>query len=474
MQPNILTILPDDCGKEQFRLFGVGTSPAPTPNIARLAQSGVIFTRAYSQPWCSPTRAEMMTGSYGFRTGIGSLAEYNNQPLLNNEVCLPAALKTATGGAYACAEIGKHHLSSFQTGGHGELAHPIDMGFDYFTGTLRNLENGDDYYNWLCTTAERTARGVQTAQARITQYAPSYQVDAALRWIARQTGPWWLHQTINLPHQPFDRPPSDLYDTTLYSLPSQAPPDGSVAATSRPYYKAMIQAMDHEIGRLLSSMPQETLANTVVVLWCDNGTPANVVDADQNGLHAKRTVFELGCNVPLIVAGPGISGAGRTTSAIVKSVDLFRTVIELAGGDYSLVPTPAAHIRDSASFLPVLQASASTARTFAWLDLFGPNAPHINCSVNGSRAIAYSRYKLIKSATTGVTFPSSSGGATNANDAFYDLQTDPNETFNLIGAGSPFVAGSVITLTDVNPTYLGAKSAYDAAVSQYASLTASL
>lgn len=479
MPKNLLILVPDDAGKEQFACFGAGLAPDQQPSlptIGRLAQAGVRFQRAYTQPWCSPTRAEMATGAYGFRTGIGSLAEATQQPLLNGEVCLPRALKLATANGYACAEIGKHHLSDFQSVG-GEAQQPCLMGYDLFSGSLRNLDSPQTYYSWTETTSKMgTSGGIRVQQRTATEYAPLRQLETALSWIGDQTQPWLLNFTLNLPHAPYQRPPEGMYDAARWVLPDITAP--GIDASARPYYKSALEAMDTIISRLLSGIPQATLANTVIVFWSDNGTPGEVldqayIDAGLGG-HAKRTVYELGCNTPLIVSGAGVSGPGREVTSIVKTVDLLYTLIEAAGGDVGLVPANPAHIRDSVSFWPIVQNLAGTPRTYTWLDLFGPNAPHTACSIQGSRAIVYDRYKLMKLATTGITFPNGVGGATNGTDLFFDLTADPLELSNLIGAGSPFVSGSVITLTDVNALHPGALTAYNAAVSTYASLTASL
>lgn len=481
-QPNVLILLPDDLGKEQLQPFGPGLAPdqqPSTPVLGRLAQQGVIFQRGYTQPWCSPTRAEMVTGAYGFRTGIGSLAEYTQQPLLDGEVCLPRALKLATSNAYVCAEVGKHHLSDWGTVG-GEAQHPIKMGYDYFAGSLRNFDGGENYYSWKETIAQMGAGGgIRVQQRMVTEYAPLRQLEAALSWIGRQTKPWFLNYTLNLPHAPYQRPPADLYDSARWVLPDLTAP--GVDATARPYFKSMVEAHDAIIGKLLTGIGSTALANTIIIYFADNGTGNEVldqayIDAGAGG-HAKRTCFELGINTPLIVLGPGVSGGGRTSNAIVKCADLMATIIDLVGGNIGLVPANPAHARDSTSYINVLRGLTDTARTYAWADLFGPNQPHTLCSVQGTRSIGYARYKVIRSATTGVTgFPASVAGTPNSTDALYDLTTDPLELLNLIGTSSPFYNGGTgkVTLVDADATHPGVKTAYDTAIAEYASLTTSL
>jgi hypothetical protein len=70
--PNVLVLIADDLGVEQLASFGIGSQPASTPNLDRLAQQGMSFSNVWSQPICSPTRATLLTGRYGFRTGVGT------------------------------------------------------------------------------------------------------------------------------------------------------------------------------------------------------------------------------------------------------------------------------------------------------------------------------------------------------------------------------------------------------------------
>lgn len=454
-RPNIVVWVPDDWGRDAWQLYGLGaynsvggtSKPVRTPNLDAFAQRGVRFTRAYSQPWCSPSRAAFMTGRWGHKTGIGSLCEGNDAPLLDNEVCLPAALKAVSEGGYACGAFGKWHLSNM-TSNPNRDGHPITVGFDEFVGTMNNIELPESYYHFDGVYASKTPTGVTTSKKKIDRYAPLWHVDEALRWIDRQTQPWFLYMPMNLPHGPVHRPPADLYDTTYYDLPDEFP---SLAlandpATCRLYFGAMVEAMDALFGRFLAGIPQETLANTYVIVWSDNGAAASTVayplttPVDYSG-KAKRTVYELGCNVPLAVSGPGVTTPGRTSSALVSPCDMFSTLMELTGYSASdpLIPVvPNAGTRNSVSFKTALTASASTVRNDLWIDLFAPNRAHLNATVVGSRAlvkrVTYSSvtkdWKLVRLVSTGTgSWPSGTGNAT---DQFFDLTTDPLETTNLI------------------------------------------
>lgn len=474
MQPNILLVRLDDVGKEQFRLLGLGTAPYPRiPNIERLMQNGVTFTRAYVNSQCSPTRAAWETGCRGQQTGVLTLVEAGAQPLLAGEVCIAAALDHACGeGVYAKALFGKWHLSTAQSRG-GEIPHPIHAGYDYYDGQLRNVNAGEDYYSWTRVRAERMEAGVTTRQDMVVEYEPTYLVNAALAWIERTPQPWLLTYAPGVPHSPYNRPPAGMYDASTWSLPDITAPDGAGLSTKRAYFKGGFEAFDFELGRLLNGMGADVFGNTVVILWSDNGTSPDVIDDNVNGGHVKRSVFELGVNTPLIVSGPGVSSPGRRSGALIHATDLWATVIAISQG-IEAVPLPSGHGRDSQSFWGVASGTADTHRTYVWTELCA-QGQYISCQSSGARAIIYDRYKLMKApAATGTTFPNPVGGAVVATDHFFDLEADPFENQDLIGAGSPFVSAGIITLTNTEPAHLNALSAYQTAVAQYALVTASL
>ena len=470
MSKNILIIVADDMGQEQLEVYGTNLNAdnyPSTPNIHALTQRGLRFTRAYTQPWCSPTRAELLTGAYGFQTGIGNLADRQNQPLLETEVCLPLGLKQATENGYATALIGKHHLSTNLAWG-GAYEHPVRIGFDYWAGTLLNFlgTGGEGYYSWNRTVSYRRGSKIVVETAPCITYTGLQNVQDALAWIADQTKPWFMQFAFNLPHAPFTRPPAYMYDTAKWDLPTYRPETGGDA---RPYYKAMIESMDYCIGLLFAGMPQDVLANTVVIFASDNGTPDDVIDPEyipyNTPNHFKNSPYEEGIRNPLIVAGPGVfTGGAVNTSALVKTIDIYRTVIDIAGGDYALVSVNPEHGRPSISYWPVCTGATTTARSVIWTDNFSPNGPNLNCSTLGSRCLVQLQYKIIRDRSTGVGgWPASPIGTGNSMDKLFDLKTDPLEQTNLI-------AGS-FNLTALEPTHPGIVSAYNSLVASYATWT---
>lgn len=424
---NVILLILDDIGREQIRSSGKAADSggfAPQPVLDALAARGVTFTRAYSTPACSMTRACAHAGRYGFHGGWGGLIESSEQPVLLTETCLPRMITQATDGAVRSGMFGKHHISTFAN---GRERHPVEIGFERYRGCLRNLERGsEDYYSW-----NRYSQDRGQAEATVTRcntWAPSQTFQDALDWIREVGEPFFAWIALNTPHTPHQRPPEHLYDTTTYVLPTRDPPSQSLG-TLTPYFKAMIQAADTDIGLFLEALGQDILGNTYVIVIGDNGTTASVVNSPYTASHAKSTVYEGGCNIPMIVAGPTVALPGRRNSALIHCVDLPRTIVELLGGDWNLVSTLTPY--DGVSFRDAIESAGSLgSRTSLYLEIFSPNGPNLNAASAGSRAIVGQQYKLIWK-QPGTAFPYTSAPVSE----FYDLLADENELTNLTPTG---------------------------------------
>jgi arylsulfatase A-like enzyme len=356
---NLLVLVADDLGVDELALYGLGPDPAPTPTLDLMASHGLVFTNVWSLPTCSPTRATLQTGRYAFRTTIGSVinAAGGGPALATSEVTLPEMLDLGTGGHYAHAAIGKWHLGTSQTG--GDLA-PNLAGYAHFAGSLEGqLQN---YRLWR--------RVVNGSAATSRRYATSACVDDALAWIHAQSGPWLCVVNFQAPHAPWHRPPASLHSQVL-PVGEPGPICGAPGLDPRPFHKAMVEAMDREIGRLVAQLPPGELADTTVFFLADNGTDACVAGAPFAPNH-KGTLNEGGVRVPLIAAGKGVTGRG-TSAALVNTCDLFATVAELAGVD--LAATLPGVALDSVSFAPSLADPARSTRAWLFAEVFGQNGP---------------------------------------------------------------------------------------------------
>lgn len=359
--PNFLILLADDLGVDQVGAYGVGTNPPPTPHLDQLAAGGLLFRNAWSAPVCSPTRAMLQTGRFGFRTGIGIGIRYAAEPAAHAleaaEVTLPELLDLGTGGLYAHAAIGKWHLSTAPGGG---LLAPNAAGYQHFAGTLSNFEKPYSYYEW--------PRVVNGTESVVQGYATSVQVDDALEWIGGVQEPWLCYLAFNAPHLPHHAPPAQLHAVDL----SQAAPDPLDDPV--PYARAMVSALDTEIGRLLAGIPPDVLDRTLILFLGDNGSLPAVIEPPFDPQHGKGTVYEGGVNVPFLVKGPPVQVPGSECTALVNVADVFATVAELAGIDPAAV-LPGVTL-DSFSLVPYLaDPAAPPVRAYNYAEFFHPNDP---------------------------------------------------------------------------------------------------
>lgn len=313
--PNVLLVVADDVGVDGIGCYGLGSNPANTPNIDALAATGVRFLNAQACPLCSPTRASILTGRHGFRTGIGKALSSVDAGLSLSEVTLPELLE---GAGIQTALIGKWHLGESQTW----QTPTMIGGFGTFVGSLGGALA--DYSNW-----QKVNGGPAVAH---TDYATTDAVDDAITFVTGATEPWFLMLSFNAGHSPYHVPPAVV--PPLHTVPA---PLNSVVKR----YRAMVEAMDTELGRLLTSIPAATLAATNIVFMGDNGTASAVVELPFIAAQSKGTVYQGGVHVPLIVAGPVVGGAPRTEPSLVHAVDLFATIAAMQGVDVTVaVPPP--------------------------------------------------------------------------------------------------------------------------------------
>ncbi len=380
--PNIVFIIADDMGWDAFgNAPGINSVKANTPVLDSMAGSGITFTNFWTSPECSPTRASLLTGKYGFRTGVGSAG----QVLSEDEMIIQKYISDKTDNKYSNAVIGKWHVS-----GGVNLTAPESLGVQYFSGIMIGMVN--DYYNWTQTT--------NGAQQNITTYATTHFVNQSINWMEQQTKPFFLWLAFNAPHTPFHRPPLDLI--TDQSLSNN---QSDVNANPLPYYLASIESMDKEIGRMIASMSEVQRENTVFMIIGDNGTPTQVAQAPYIG-RAKSTLYQGGINCPLIVCGKNVTRKNAIENALVQAPDMFSTFADIAGiGDTSYF--------DGISVKPLFTNASAAKRTYNYSEFFG-NSP----SRNDGYTLRNNQYKYIK--------------LQNGTEYLYKLSTDPFETINLM------------------------------------------
>ncbi len=373
--PNILLIIADDIGKDAINGFTEGTIKPNTPNIDAIRNNGLSFSNFWSYPTCSPTRASIITGKYGYRTGVKWAGDILDQ----SETVLQKYINDQTNNSYATAVVGKWHLA-----GSDASFNPETLGINYYAGLIRG--SAQNYNNWVLT-ENGTGSFVQ-------DYTTEKFTDLAIDWIGQQEKPWFMWLAHNAPHTPFHLPPQGMHSQG--NLPEYVEGMDEI-----PYYMAAIEAMDFQIGRLLDSLPNEKRENTIIIFIGDNGTPNQVAQAPYKFSSAKGSLNQGGINVPMFVSGKGVTRSGIDDN-LTSSTDLFSTIAELAGVDSK-------GIHDSKSFKSLFTQSAPI-REFQYSEKKDGNKDLWTIS-NGT-------LKLIENA--------------NGNKELYNLQSDPYESNNLL------------------------------------------
>jgi arylsulfatase A-like enzyme len=390
-QNNVLLIIADDLGIDYISSYNLGTNLAPTPVIDSLANNGLVFKNTWTSPICSPSRANILTGKYSFRTGIGTAITSNeNVRLDTSEYAIPKAIKAQTGANSAM--FGKWHL------GHNAQAfrnNPNALGFETYSGNLEGqLSN---YNSWV-----KTVNGVNQT---VFDYATTVTVNDAINWVGAQTENWFVTLSFNAPHAPFHKPPNNLHSFDgLSTNPIQ------INANPQPYYKAMIEAMDTEIGRFLNYLNDNgQLVNTNIIFIGDNGTPEDAVLPPFNASYAKASIYNGGVQVPLIIAGPSVVNPGQFRNELVNSTDLYKTILELMGGNKDELPIDVAP--DSRSLLSIINGTSDIENQRDWImaEIFKPTP-----SLNDGQTITNGGYILLEFA--------------NGTSEFYNFSSDFFET----------------------------------------------
>ncbi len=315
--PSLVVILADDLGYADVGFQGL--RDFATPNIDRLAHRGVRFTNAYvSHPYCSPSRAGLLTGRYQHRFGHVRNPKFRaGEGLPLSETLLPQALAEA---GYVSGIVGKWHL------GDAPRFHPLERGFDEFFGLLGG---GHDYFKSAGADAGEYLIPLEAhgEPIPVEGYLTEQLTEAALDFVRRHAEqPFFLYLAYNAPHGPLQAPP-ELLDRV-----------NSIGDPRRQTYAAMVTSLDDGVGEVLALLEELGISDgTMVFFLSDNGGPTPANASDNTPLRAtKGTVYEGGVRVPFVLAWPGRLPAGSTYDAPVSALDIFPTAVATAG-----IETPA-------------------------------------------------------------------------------------------------------------------------------------
>jgi arylsulfatase A len=356
-KPNIVYILADDLG---FAELGCnGADKYKTPNIDALANAGVRFTRFYTVPLCGPSRALILTGRYGFRSG--AVTQDACKTIIRTgekaEVMIPTVLKKA---GYASAMIGKW----------GQLTpsgDPSDWGFDH-----ELYYKGSGMY-WNSKVAKPMSEGGEvrgdpdtyvldgkTVSVKDDEYIPDLLHKDATAWMEAQKGrPFFLYYSLSQVHGEIMPTPDS----------APAPKGESNNQRAQRLLADNIVYMDKLVGKLVAELDRLKLReNTLIVFMGDNGsTKSAAVDATIGGRRIegeKGSMKEGGGLVPFFAYWPGVMVSGKVNDNVADASDLLPTFAEIAGA-----PLPTGRVIDGRSLVSQFKGDTKSPRTWAFCQL---------------------------------------------------------------------------------------------------------
>lgn len=296
-KPNIIFILIDD--QSYFNLTCYGGNSFSQPNIDALAAKSIRFNCCFSSPVCSPSRSQLLTGCYGFRTGITNVQEVTPHTL--DHAAFTTFPNLLQDHGYVNGLSGKWHLVA-PAGAPDEAYHAHIQACGFASGNYMFYKTGTiKYWNG-------------------NVYAPDVHQAFALDFIemhANGSKPFFLYYATGLPHFTFDHTP--LNATGKDRDPAN--------------YPYMMQYLDAQIGAVVKKVRDLGIAdNTYLFLAGDNGTDPRISVSYKGALiqGEKFKLTDAGIQVPCLVTGPGISG-NRTTDALIDFCDFYPTITSLAG-----------------------------------------------------------------------------------------------------------------------------------------------
>lgn len=333
-RPNILILLADDLGYGDLGFQG--GRDVPTPHLDALASRGVRCTSGYvSGPYCSPTRAGLLTGRYQERFGH----EFNPGESGGGKAGLPLSERTLIErfreAGYATGLVGKWHL-----GGAPEF-HPQRRGFDEFFGFLGGA------HSYVPGKGAPIYRGTEVVREQ--EYLTDAIAREAVAFVGRhKEHPFLLEVAFNAVHTPMD-----ATDERLAKF-------ASISDPTRRTYAAMLAAMDEAVGKVVDAIRSADLEeDTLIFFLSDNGgptMPGTTINGSRNDplRGSKRTTLEGGVRVPFVVAWKGTIPEGKTYDRPVIQLDILPTALAAAGA------APQADARlDGVDILPALRGEST-------------------------------------------------------------------------------------------------------------------
>jgi len=387
--PNVIVVLVDDMGWKD--LSCQGSEFYETPQIDRLAASGMRFTTAYSAcTVCSPTRAAMMTGQYPARLHLTDWIAGHHRPHaklqppdwtkhLPLEVVTVAERLKAKG--YATASIGKWHLG-------GKEQSPEDQGFDVNLGGTAKGQPPSYFSPYRISTLSDGPEG---------EYLTDREAAEAVAFIeSHRDRPFFLYLPHHGVHTPLQAKPE-----VAAGYAAKRPGIPAKLAT----YAAMVESVDDAMGKILDTLDRLGIRDrTAIFFTSDNGGQASITD--MLPLRAgKGSAYEGGIRVPFIVSWPEVTKPGSTSDVPVITPDIPATILDLTRAGIE----PGQPI-DGRSLAPLLRGDTLARETLHW------HYPHYHPGgATPHSAIRAGNWRLVHFYE-------------DDRDELYDLAADPGET----------------------------------------------
>jgi arylsulfatase A len=347
--PNLIMIMADDLGAKELGCYG--NREHRTPNLDRLAQTGVQFRTCYATPICHPTRFEIMTGQYGHHNGVYQFPGRRGGPVAGSpedniarHLTFAQVLKTR---GYATAHAGKWQLT-------GKVPTLVkECGFDEYCmwAYKQNLPPGVVHTGgWEGKRGGKTSRywhpsimkNGKYVPTKPDDYGPDIFTDFVIDFIKRhRDGPFFVYHAMCLTHGPF------------YVTPDTVKSEDEKFRNARnKNFKANVEYVDKLVGRIVKALEAAGLRkNTVVLFTGDNGT----------GGQGKGQPTELGARVPMIANGPGIVKSSIVSDELVDFSDILPTL-----ADFARAKLPEGHVIDGRSFAPLLRGEKGPTREWIY------------------------------------------------------------------------------------------------------------
>lgn len=409
--PHIVFIYTDD--QADWGVGAYGNNDVHTPNIDRLAEEGALFEKAFvTTPVCSPARAILLTGQYGFHTGITDFIHIFREPDLGLSTEFPGWPEMLRQRGYRTGLFGKWHL-----GLHPDN-HPRNFGYEEFIGFLGGG-----------TTTMNPILEVDGELQEVPGSTPDILTDAAIAFIRdNRMQPTLTSLHFRAPHVPYGPVPE--VDAAVYQGREVQPPDypGVDEDWARQnllaHYKS-ITSIDRNVGRLLDALDAMGISDQSLVIFTSDhgymighhnlygkGTAAVATGGDIRGRERRPNMFDHSIKVPLIIRWPAVTRPGSRISGMVIQQDFFPTLLEVADAEAYL---PDGYTLHGRSLVPLLKGE-----DISWRKAIFGDYDMYHYVENSMRMIRTDEWKLVIHSHP------------EWNPELYNLKEDPDEKNNII------------------------------------------